>query len=221
MTQFSINNIDPFIIEPGLSILTLESAQLFWNSQQFFQDSTIQNMQYHNDKKKLDPLKTTIFIGDPGTNFNLDKQYTKLIAPLFQKHITPDLFQDIYQQDTQLKNIFNKIILDNDLPLKINTDFAIQALLKYINPTIDIAPHNKVYDIIVDIIDIAYKLADNRLFIFSNLTTYLSKNELIDFHFEAASKNVSILVLEKGVVKYDTNHQLKSYYIDYDFVDFR
>lgn len=223
MKQLTIYPYDPIQIENGLTCIAADSSRVVWQLAQFFNGENDTFATYSQNGKIVDN-KEIVYVGDIAVLPQFEKMYGKQLVKLIQKHIDSELLEQLYTLDMQMRSKLNMVCLNNDLPVALSSDWDLTMLLKYVGVHVEVPVVTGFCDIIVSIIDLANRLHDDSLFVLMNVRNNLSDQQIIQLSSEARMKQVSILLLDRTTfedAQVLVSDDIKSVYIDQDFVDFR
>lgn len=124
------------------------------------------------------------------------KKYLTNILKYIENNIDDDNYEKIRKNYNKIVDIFLRTIYDLDLPLNISNDFSINKLLKLMN--ISIKDTNDLLQNVLTYIEISM-LIQQKMIIFINLKSYLSKAELIEIYKYCIYNKVKILLIDNNL----------------------
>ncbi|KRM32524.1 hypothetical protein FC83_GL000391 [Agrilactobacillus composti DSM 18527 = JCM 14202] len=210
-------------LEAGITFIHVANSQLLWDLQRFWQVENVDNFVFSSDGKILHPLKDSLFIGDLGSNIDLNDIFKRQIYKILLAHLDEQSLQQLYRLDSQIKAAVTDVIFTGNLPIQLNQDWAVDRLIKYLEPSVDTVNVTTPYDIINSVLEVMGQLNDKRLPIFSNPMNYLDLAQLRTIAAEVMTQQRSIVFFEKARDEYLTYKLMggvKMIYIDADFVAF-
>lgn len=219
MRQLAIWPHEPLQLEYGFNQFIFENIPDFFQLTQFFQG--VEANVTISEAGKPKTLKEVCYIGDVTTLVDFRKLYDKQIQVAVQNMIDDLSLQQLMTADLAIKMVVDDVIMANNLPVQYSDKFDLTAILKYCEFHAEMPETKGICGIIEHVIDLANRLSDDRLIVFSNLNLYLSTEEIQMLAFEASVKQVSCLLID--VTKSPTlieSEGLKQYYFDRDFIEF-
>ena len=152
--------------------------------------------------------------------FNLEQSLKKYSSVLEKNIIMSINEKDKFEFTTiasKLAKVYERIISDIDLPLKINFLNDINYLTKIMKTSFSLK--SSILENLLLLIDIEKVFNLNKFFVFVNLKQYLSKDELLELYKYSIYNNVSIILIDSqsygGTIKYE-----KKIIIDKDYDEF-
>ncbi|WP_439425655.1 type II-A CRISPR-associated protein Csn2 [Oenococcus alcoholitolerans] len=210
---------EPIKIKIGINVLTIEDPFHFYNF--------CQQLQIDNDKtilsrdNKILPLeKFSVYFGDITLFHDLNKIYNKLINDTFVNNLDEFDLKEIFDLTNKVNNVFNKVILDKNLPFSFSSNFDISDLVKDKKIQVNPLTGDRPYDKFRSIIELSSELSDPRMLIFTNSLIYLSKAELAELITFASQMERNVLFLERFESKIDVPEAAANYFFDKDFTIF-
>lgn len=126
-------------------------------------------------------------------DFN-SKKYISDISKIILSNVNDEQRDSIIKQYNKLVNLYNKILINVDLPLVINDDASMENINKIIKFKID--SKNDLLENILLLIDLEKVIKHNKILIFINLKQYLNKNELIELYKYSIYNQVQITLID-------------------------
>jgi len=199
-------NIDNGIV----NCLEIENRDCFYKViSNFYLESNGQNTEslfFADDlSKEINMLNKLVVIID---YFNLEPVLKKY-SFLLEKNIIMSINEkDKFEFTTiasKLVKVYERIIADIDLPLKINFSNDTNYLIKIMKTSFSL--RNNILENLLLLIDIERIFNLNKFFVFVNLKQYLSKDELLELYKYSIYSNVSIVLIDSqsygGTMKYE------------------
>lgn len=139
-------------------------------------------------------------------NFSFDsRKYENDITKFVSSNINDIDKDSIVKLYQKLVKLYNKVLNDIDLPLKVSSDITIDIITKMMK--IGIVPKNDLLENLLLLIDLEKVLKTNQIIIFVNLKQYLTKEELIELYKYSIYNQVKILLIDSicygGTIKYE------------------
>ncbi len=209
---YSLYNLDIQIEENMVNVLIVENPEIF---SALIQDMiSEENWVLSEPDKILTFDKTASFIINP---FLLDCNERKVIQKLYQEidNSANDYFvQEMAELQGQIVSIISQVI--ETVPYDITFDFeqSFQGLLKLYNVHID-NECDSLLEKIGNYIKTLHRICHISVFIFVNLKTYLSENELKELYISCFYEKIHLILFEnqqKECLEYE-----KMYILDKEY----
>lgn len=126
-------------------------------------------------------------------DFN-SKKYINDISKIILSTVNDEQKVSIIKQYNKLVNLYNKILINIDLPLTINNDDSMDNINKIMKFKID--AKNDLLENILLLIDLEAVIKHNKILIFINLKQYLNKNELIELYKYSIYNQIQIILID-------------------------
>lgn len=181
------------------------------------------DLHFSTDDYDLIPThKAFWWLGDTYLNQDLDKLFQHQLYKSLLSLIAPHDLQEILESARQLQQqVLEKTYL-LDLPLIINPEVELGAILKLCDLKFDRGLLKSAYAIIEAIIKTASELDEKRILGFQNITDYLTNVEFSDLVQLISQLKLPVLIIKFSEIQRSENFKNCRYlYIDQDFVDWR
>lgn len=140
--------------------------------------------------------KVVDFEGNVIDNENLFNKYKKQITNQICSSLSDDQKQQILLMQSEISDFVGKILGDESQLININNLCDIKKVFVAKNIDFPTLKSARPYDIIKDDIKIHAKYFPNKILAVSNLTHYLSKNELLEIQEQVLRDNVNFLDID-------------------------
>lgn len=220
-TMFTTKKFE--LLDAGVTFFQIQNRQLFWDLQQFWQSEGHPELCFTENHKNLKPNKSAIFIGDVGTTVDFTKLFHNQMYKMVLNELDETQIQKLFVLDRSVRDTLNETIFSSDLPIQILPLWDTESLIKYVKPELELTNLHTAYDIIGTLIDIAQRLSEDRLMIFTNVHQYVSVDEFKLLALDLKHQGRSILVLDKVddlISTYQGVEGVRNVFIDEDFVEF-
>lgn len=115
-------------------------------------------------------------------------------------------YEKIRKQYNKINDVFISLIDEFDLPIIVNPDYSVSKLLKLLN--ISIKNTDSILQNILTYIDINM-LLQQKVLIFINLKSYLSKVELLELYKYCIYNNVKIMLIDNKLYGITLDYEKK------------
>lgn len=122
------------------------------------------------------------------------KKYINDISKLITTTISDIQRDAIIKQYNKLVNLYNKLLMNIDLPLCVNNDTTMENINKTMK--IQINNTNDLLENILLLIDLEKAIPNYNILIFINLKQYLNKDELIELYKYAIYNQIKIILID-------------------------
>ncbi len=129
--------------------------------------------------------------------FNLDitlKKYLNHILKCIINELTEEDNNKFAKNYNNLINYFKSYISKIDLPIQINDEFSMDAIIKITKPSIK--SNNELLNKLMLLIELENKFKINKIIIFINLKQYLTTEQLNELYKYAIYNNVKLLMID-------------------------
>lgn len=136
-------------------------------------------------------------------NIDLVSDYTDLfsnikvpneLVKIFEKHLTEEQEELIYNLNVSLNEFAFKMLYDLDIDIDYKESYQIKDLLAVLKPSI--TNNGSILENLFTLIDF-YTLIDSKSYIFFiNLKMYLSEEELVEIYRYILAKEIKVILLE-------------------------
>lgn len=174
-----------------------------------------------DDGCELNPVNAFIVVPDP---FSLPWKHRSLMGGLYAKfeselHVDEELRHEIQQQGLELEASIHKLGLQLNADYRFGVEWNIGSYLKAFSYEIDISETSALLDNLISFIDLGADMAIDKVMVFMNLKTFLTKNDMIKIQERLFFHGMKALLLEGSSSQlYDDCEQ--KYMIDRDFVEY-
>lgn len=122
---------------------------------------------------------------------------TRAIAAIEHRAMETEYFERSRNVFAEIERLLSELC--EDYPLVFDGEnLSISALLKQVNLTVEEAPENTL-ESIISYMDMVAEFERPKLFLFVNLRSYFSDEELVEFFYTASLRKHRILMIESSV----------------------
>ena len=220
MKKLTFKGFSPVDLQSGLNIITIENTKYFFKILQTIignDDEII--LSEDNHIMKLD--KSIVYIGDPTSDFSVQKFYEKQIFDMLMVNLDDNALQALYDMDNKIKQILWDDLIDNNLPFFVDDRYDALKLLKTQNLNIELTQYTNFFDKISSILTIMAQMSESRIIILTNIYMYLSNDEIQQIQKVLLAEELIVIVLELGEkLRSVADIGANGWFIDDDFVFF-
>ncbi|KAA8371183.1 type II-A CRISPR-associated protein Csn2 [Leuconostoc carnosum] len=210
----------PIKITAGLTLISIANHELYWQLCTGLEggDGAVTLGQ---DGRIVDVNKAVLFVGDIGAQLDVNKLYQKNIVKAIKNYADNRALEQFYKINSELNQILENIILENNLPFYFQTEFNIVDLINEKKIKIETLTNSSGFGKIEDVVNVAGEFSEQRLIVFTNIHLLLSLDQIDYLHNLAKTMNLCLISLNLAQNPVLTN-QGSSYeiFIDGDFVQF-
>ena len=213
--NFSILD-EPLKVE-GLTVLSIEDVKLFSSVVEWLYDYSEESTFkiYDSDFNSVSAqellLITDVLNFSPNTSTILKKIYSDLEV---QINLDPEIKSEIEKYLIKIENLIEHQLIDHSLDLT-SEDISISKLLKALSIKVRME-NRKIFNKILDIVEVYKYLMDKKLLIFINACSYMTVEELAEFRSYVTLNNTRVLMIEPREISDYTN-----YFLDKDYFLFK
>lgn len=110
-----------------------------------------------------------------------------------------DFCQETMELQTKLRQYMQKLLNESDYPLDYNFDFAISKLFASLE--IFFAEETSLLPKICQYMELCSKMLGKEIFVFCNLSTIFSQDDLAELYQEAAYRKIYLIMVESRLPK--------------------
>lgn len=162
---------------------------------------------FDNDKNEINISNKILVVTD---YFNMNNIFKKFVNNL-QKYIiieTDDTtINDLSLKYKQLLEKLSKSFSEIDLPVRINTEFNLEQLIKFVKPTVETS--NNLIDNIYLLLDLEKIFKLHKLIVFVNLKQYFTKEELIELYKYAIYNEIMMILIDNNSYNLSLEYEKK------------
>lgn len=210
---------EPIIVNEGVTFVNFQTARYYW---QWIQELQVGDQLIFSENGQLISLNKAVqYIGGIENKIDLSKIYAKSILSLIACHADEDNLMQLARYDMAIKTIFQQILFDNDLPLRIEREWDFNELIKSQKVLIDTINSGSAYDKIVDVVRIMSNFSEQRILVFNNIHLYLKPLEILSLHDFSMTHGMKVLSLGMAASPIKKNGEAyHEVFFDEDFVQF-
>lgn len=162
---------------------------------------------FSNELKELNYIgKIKLFFNYFDFDFNC-KKYINDISKIILSTVSDEQRDVIIRQYNKLVNLYNKILMNIDLPLIVNNDISMDVVNKIMKFEIDVK--NDLLENILLLIDLEKTIQRNDVLCFVNLKPYLNKNELIELYKYSIYNQIRIILIDSQSYRTTLDYEKK------------
>ncbi len=185
--------------ENRLNVVCIESKEKF---REFIAELKKQLMQgegkfvLSEDEKELDLSKHMELISDVfELNFSQKKILNRIYSIFESRSKDEDFYLDTCKIQADLKRYMEQLIMESDYPLHYTEEISIAGLCKFMDVGVDME-YETFPEQLIDYITVIHELFGCCCFVFINLKSFLSAQELEAIHCFTSYKKIFLLLLE-------------------------
>lgn len=175
---------------------------------------------FDNSYNKLELSKCVDFDTDIIFNHKLYDKYNKNLVSTVINNMTDDMKGELNNDIRKLYSTIQESLFMTDLPIEVAYDGDLKRIINYSHLHFALGRTLKAYDIIMNDLKIHLECNLQSILCFSNLASFLSKEEFKDLLSEIRSMNIPLLLVEFTELNDKSFYQNANVlFIDQDFVD--
>lgn len=167
-----------------------------------------------NDEKEELPKFLELIIDPFSLDFNNKKIVSKLYKNIKEIAIGEENFFNTAELTTNIIKYLEKLFEDIDFPIAYSSEMDIEQLLKIFSVKFDVDYQN-ILEKLVEYITLMDNLEKNQLYVFVNLKTYLTDEEIGEFYKFIFYNKINVLLIE-NFKRGENLKEEKIYLIDKD-----
>ncbi|CAM3186559.1 type II-A CRISPR-associated protein Csn2 [Leuconostoc rapi] len=211
---------NPMQINPGLTMISIANHELYWQLSRGLKE-TNEDVTLGLDGHIVDVNKAVMFIGDITTQLDVNKLYQKSIVTTVKKYADDQALAQFYRINSELNQLLENMILENNLPFYFQTEFNIVDLINEKKIKIETLTNSSGFGKIEDVVNVAGEFSEQRLIVFTNIYLLLSVDQIDYLNDLAKAMDLCLISLNLTQSPVMTNQGSSSeIFIDEDFVQF-
>lgn len=176
---------------------------------------------WDDDGVELKPTNAFILVSDP---FSLPWKHRSLMGGLYDRLekellIDEELRQEIQNYGISLESSIHKLGLQFNADYRFGVEWNIGSYLKAFSYEIDILETASLFENLISFIDFGADMAIDKVLVFINLKTFLTKNELVGLQERLFFHEIKALLLEGSCSRAYSGFE-REYAIDRDFIEY-
>ncbi|MGY3742565.1 type II-A CRISPR-associated protein Csn2 [Leuconostoc inhae] len=210
----------PIQVTSGLTMVSITNHELYWQLSTGLKE-TSEDVTLGQDGHIVDVSKGVMFIGDISAQLDVNKLYQKNIVNTVKKYADDQALERFYSINSELNQLLENIILENNLPFYFQTEFNIGDLINEKKIKIETLTNSSGFGKIEDVVNVAGEFSEQRLIIFTNIYLLLSIDQIDYLNNLAKAINLCLISLNLTQNPVMTKQGSSSeIFIDEDFVQF-
>lgn len=222
--KINVNYIDNELIVEDNKILNIEiyNKKFFYK---FIKDlnlvengNTIEEINAFNKQNEEITLTNKIEILSDFLDFDL---YNKKYSSDFQKYIVKNSeeknIDKIVKEYSKVYDSISNIVNLIDIPITIKNDFDFESIIKSFKFEVNF--FDNLLNNLIDLLEVKLNLSKEKIYVFINLKSYLSNEDLLELYKYIFAKNINSIFIDTN--KYDDlNDNVNKIIIDTDLDEF-
>lgn len=222
--KINVNYIDNELIVEDNKILNIEiyNKKFFYR---FIKDlnliengNTIEEIIAFNKQNEEITLTNKIEILSDFLDFDL---YNKKYSSDFQKYIVKNSeeknIDKIVKEYSKVYDSISNIVNLIDIPITIKNDFDFESIIKSFKFEVNF--FDNLLNNLIDLLEVKLNLSKEKIYVFINLKSYLSNEDLLELYKYIFAKNINSIFIDTN--KYDDlNDNVNKIIIDTDLDEF-
>ncbi len=222
--KINVNYIDNELIVEDNKILNIEiyNKKFFYR---FIKDlnliedgNTIEEITAFNKQNEEITLTNKIEILSDFLDFDL---YNKKYSSDFQKYIVKNSeeknIDKIVKEYSKVYDSISNIVNLIDIPITIKNDFDFESIIKSFKFEVNF--FDNLLNNLIDLLEVKLNLSKEKIYVFINLKSYLSNEDLLELYKYIFAKNINSIFIDTN--KYDDlNDNVNKIIIDTDLDEF-
>lgn len=222
--KINVNYIDNELIVEDNKILNIEiyNKKFFYR---FIKDlnliedgNTIEEITAFNKQNEEITLTNKIEILSDFLDFDL---YNKKYSSDFQKYIVKNSeeknIDKIVKEYSKVYDSISNIVNLIDIPITIKNDFDFESIIKSFKFEVNF--FDNLLNNLIDLLEVKLNLSKEKIYVFINLKSYLSNEDLLELYKYIFTKNINSIFIDTN--KYDDlNDNVNKIIIDTDLDEF-
>lgn len=222
--KINVNYIDNELIVEDNKILNIEiyNKKFFYR---FIKDlnliedgNTIEEITAFNKQNEEITLTNKIEILSDFLDFDL---YNKKYSSDFQKYIVKNSeeknIDKIVKEYSKVYDSISNIVNLIDIPITIKNDFDFESIIKSFKFEVNF--FDNLLNNLIDLLEVKLNLSKEKIYVFINLKSYLSNEDLLELYKYIFVKNINSIFIDTN--KYDDlNDNVNKIIIDTDLDEF-
>lgn len=226
--KIAFSNLGSFIDikQKGITILRIENEALFTRICQSIISMKCENAiepytVWIDDACEINPMNAFIVIVNP---FDLPWKNKSLMGGIhgrMEKELlcNEDLRKEIQDLGVQLESTVHKLDFQFNANYGFKIEWNLGSYLKAFSYEVDLSDTLSLLDNLISFVDLAADMSIDKVFVFINLKTFLTKSELIELQERLFFHKIGALLLEN---QYSPAYKEceQEYVVDRDFVEY-
>ncbi len=222
--KINVNYIDNELIVEDNKILNIEiyNKKFFYR---FIKDlnliengNAIEEISAFNKQNEEINLTNKIEILSDFLDFDL---YNKKYSSDFQKYIVKNSeeknIDKIVKEYSKVYDLISNIVNLIDIPITIKNDFDFESIIKSFKFEVNF--FDNLLNNLIDLLEVKLNLSKEKIYVFINLKSYLSNEDLLELYKYIFAKNINSIFIDTN--KYDDlNDNVNKIIIDTDLDEF-
>ncbi len=222
--KINVNYIDNELILEDNKILNIEiyNKKFFYR---FIKDlnliengNTLEEITAFNKQNEEITLTNKIEILSDFLDFDL---YNRKYSSDFQKYIVKNSeeknIDKIVKEYSKVYDSISNIVNLVDIPITIKNDFDFESVIKSFKFEVNFS--DNLLNNLTDLLEVKLNLSKEKIYVFINLKSYLSNEDLLEFYKYICTKNINSIFIDTN--KYDDlNDYVNKIVIDTDLDEF-
>lgn len=222
--KINVNYIDNELIVEDNKILNIEiyNKKFFYR---FIKDlnliengNAIEEISAFNKQNEEINLTNKIEILSDFLDFDL---YNKKYSSDFQKYIVKNSeeknIDKIVKEYSKVYDLISNIVNLIDIPITIKNDFDFESIIKSFKFEVNF--FDNLLNNLIDLLEVKLNLSKEKIYVFINLKSYLSNEDLLELYKFIFAKNINSIFIDTN--KYDDlNDNVNKIIIDTDLDEF-
>ena len=222
--KINVNYIDNELILEDKKILNIEiyNKKFFYR---FIKDlsliengNNLEEITAFNKQNEEITLTNKIEILSDFLDFDL---YNKKYSSDFQKYIVKNSeeknIDKIVKEYSKVYDSISNIVNLLDIPITIKNDFDFESIIKSFKFEVNFS--DDLLNNLTDLLEIKLSLSKEKIYVFINLKSYLSNEDLLEFYKYICSKNINSIFIDTSKYE-DFNNYVNKIIIDTDLDEF-
>lgn len=222
--KINVNYIDNELILEDNKILNIEiyNKKFFYR---FIKDlnliengNNIEEITAFNKQNEEITLTNKIEILSDFLDFDL---YNKKYSSDFQKYIVKNSeeknIDKIVKEFSKVYNSISNIVNLLDIPITIKNDFDFESIVKSFKFEVNFS--DNLLNNLTDLLEVKLNLSKEKIYVFINLKSYLSNEDLLEFYKYIYSKNINCIFIDTNKYE-DLTDYVNKIIIDTDLDEF-
>lgn len=222
--KINVNYIDNELILEDNKILNIEiyNKKFFYR---FIKDlnliengNTLEEITAFNKQNEEITLTNKIEILSDFLDFDL---YNRKYSSDFQKYIVKNSeeknIDKIVKEYSKVYDSISNIVNLVDIPITIKNDFDFESIIKFFKFEVNFS--DNLLNNLTDLLEVKLNLSKEKIYVFINLKSYLSNEDLLDLYKYICSKNINSIFIDANKYE-DSNNYVNKIIIDTDLDEF-
>lgn len=222
--KINVNYIDNELILEDNKILNIEiyNKKFFYR---FIKDlnliengNNIEEITAFNKQNEEITLTNKIEILSDFLDFDLyNKKYSSDFPKYIVKNSEEKNIDKIVKEYSKVYDSISNIVNLLDIPITIKNDFDFESIIKSFKFEVNFS--DDLLNNLTDLLEIKLSLSKEKIYVFINLKSYLSNEDLLEFYKYICSKNINSIFIDTSKYE-DFNNYVNKIIIDTDLDEF-